>query len=187
MKRFMVHLRSESYSPKDATELLYKARSLIERDGLVVRDTRVSKKYIEFDISMPSEHKEQSMIDRLATISPLASVEEVTERHLPKEDAITLAVQAFNDEKYWSAHELLEGVWKSAAGDEKRTLNGIILVAAAFVHDEKAETEICLSILRRALAKLENSQGLYFGIDIDMLATRVAQILSSGSISRFTI
>jgi hypothetical protein len=187
MKRFMVHLNNETYTAKDATELLYKARTLIEGEGVIVRDTRVSKKYIEYDISIRSGEAEQATIGRLAAISPLASIEEVVERHLDKEDGIRLAIQAFNDEKYWSAHELLEGVWKSAVGEEKSTLNGIILVAAAFVHDEKAETEICLSILRRALTKLESSRGTYFGIDIDLLATRIAQILSSGKVTRFTI
>ena len=167
--------------------MLYKARRLIEKDGLVVRDTRVSKKYIEYDISMPSDQEKRATMERLASIAPLASVEEVAERHLGKEEAISLAIKAFNDEKYWSSHELLEGVWKSALGEEKRTLNGIILVAAAFVHDEKAETEICISILRRALTKLENSHGAYFGINIDRLATKVSEILSSGVITRFTI
>jgi hypothetical protein len=187
MRRFMVYLKNDSYSPKDATELLYKARRMIENDGLVVRDTRVSRKYIEYDISMTSEQEQQATIERLASISPLASVQEVVERHLAKEEAIGLALEAFNDEKYWSAHELLEGVWKYAEGEEKRTLNGIILVAAAFVHDEKAETDICLSILRRAMAKLETSNGDYYGIDVNRLATKVSEILSSGNITRFTI
>ena len=183
----MVHLKNSSYTPKDATELLYRARSLIEHDGLVVRDTRVSQKYIEYDISIPEGASEKTMVEKLQAIAPLAEIEQVVERQLAKDDAIRMAIQAFNDEKYWSAHELLEGVWKSASGTEKSILNGIILVAAAFVHHEKDEQEICISILRRAMAKLDNGHGFYAGIDVDRLATKVVEILNSGRITRFTI
>jgi hypothetical protein len=183
----MIHLENRSYSSKDATALLHRARELVEHTETVVRDTRVSTKFLEYDISIPGKVSENSVVERLESIAPLASMEEVLERHIAKDEAIRLAKLAFNDEKYWNAHELLEGVWKSSEGDEKSILNGIILVAAAFVHDEKDEQEIAISILRRALAKLENGRGTYFGIDIDLLATRVVEIINTGRISRFAI
>ena len=187
MRRYMVHLWNSTYFPKDATELLNKARSLGEQDGLVVRDARVSTKYIEYDISIPDEANEKTAISQLESISPLASFEEVVERHIAKEEAIKLAIQSFNEEKYWNAHELLEGVWKSSKGMERNVLNGIILVAAAFVHDEKDETGICISILKRALKKLEAAQETYFGIDVDRLAGKILEIINSGIVTRFTI
>jgi predicted metal-dependent hydrolase len=106
---------------------------------------------------------------------------------MEKEEAIRRAIQLFNDEKYWGAHEVLEGVWKSATGTEKEVLNGIILVAAAFVHDEKDEPEICLSILRRAIKKLDSGSNVYHGIDVDRFAALVSEIINSGRIERFTI
>lgn len=187
MQRYIIHLQNESYSPKDATTLLYRARSLAGDPEIVVRDTRVSKKYIEFDASIPDEIKVEDVVGRLESIAPLSSYEHIVERHMEKEEGIRHAVQLFNDEKYWGAHEALEGVWKSASGQEKDLLNGIILVAAAFVHDEKDEQEICLSILRRAQRKLDSSNGNYYGIDIDKMATLVSNIINSGRIERFTI
>lgn len=187
MRRYMVHLRNTSYSPKDAAVLLKKARSIGERDGLVVRDARVSTKHIEYDISIPDGFSEKTVIDLLESISPIASFEQVVERHITKDKALSLAIQSFNDEKYWNAHELLEGVWKSSTGMERNILNGIILVAAAFVHDEKDEPGICISILERALAKLEGAPETYAGIDIARLARNALQIIKSGKITRFTI
>jgi hypothetical protein len=78
-------------------------------------------------------------------------------------------------------------VWKGAQGDEKSILNGIILVAAAFVHDEKDEQEICMSILQRARKKLEGTGGMYHGIDVDRVADLVTKIINSDRIERFTI
>ncbi|HXG07873.1 MAG TPA: DUF309 domain-containing protein, partial [Nitrososphaera sp.] len=71
--------------------------------------------------------------------------------------------------------------------EEKRILNGIILVAAAFVHDEKDEPEVCLSILQRARKKLEGTGGKYHDIDVDMIADRISRIIDSGKIERFMI
>jgi uncharacterized protein len=186
MQRYMVHLQNKSHTPKDATALLYRARELVEPEA-VVRDVRVSKKYIEFDTSLPDGMDVDRLVSRLAVISPLASYEHIVERHMDKDKAIEHAVKLFNDEKYWGAHEALEPVWKGADGNEKSILNGIILVAAAFVHDEKDEPEICLSILERARKKLEWTGGTYHGIDVDRIADLISKIINSGMIERFTI
>jgi uncharacterized protein len=186
MQRYMVHLQNRSYTPKDATALLYRARELVEPE-VVVRDVRVSKKYIELDTSIPDGMDAGELTGRLEKISPLASCEHIVERHMGKDEAIDHAIELFNDEKYWGAHEALEGVWKGVAGAEKSILNGIILVAAAFVHDEKNEPEICLSILQRARKKLKGTGGMYHGIDVDRVADLISEIINSGRIERFTI
>lgn len=186
MQRYMVHLQNTAYNPKDATTLLYRARELLE-PKVTVRDTRVSKKYIEFDTSVPDGMSADDLVHKLAVISPLAAYEHIVECHMGKDEAISHAVELFNDEKYWGAHEALEGVWKGARGQEKSILNGIILVAAAFVHDEKDEPEICMSILQRARKKLEGTGGKYHEIDVDRIADLISEIITSGRIMRFTI
>ena len=115
-------------------------------------------------------------------------VEHIVERHMDRDEAIRHAIKLFNEEKYWGTHEALEAVWKETpAGQERNLINGIILVAAALVHDQKDEPEICLSILRRAMKKLENSSGVYHGIDVDRIADTVATYLNTGKIGRFII
>ncbi len=187
MQRFMIHLLNGSHKPRDASALLDRARTLAQLDGTVVRDTRVSRKYLEFDVSIPDGTAVMNVLKKLEEISPVASYEQVVEHHMEKDEAMARAIEMFNDEKYWSAHEALEGVWKSARGRERDTLNGIILVAAAFVHDEKDEPEICISILRRALKKLDASSDAYHGINLDRFAAKVANIINSGKIERFAI
>jgi hypothetical protein len=81
----------------------------------------------------------------------------------------------------------LEGIWKIASGSEKELLNGLILVAAAFVHDQKNEKEISLSILQRALIKLFSSSGTYYAINVDIIKEKIKNIIENKQISRFTI
>jgi uncharacterized protein len=187
MQRYMIHLQNKSHTAKDATVLLYRARELFKGSEVIVRDARVSKKYIEFDTSIPDGVAIGDIVGRLEPISQIASYEHVIERHMEKEQAIKHAVQLFNDEKYWGAHEALESVWKDTSGNEKSILNGLILVAAAFVHDEKDESGICLSILERAMKKLDGAGGIYHGIDVGRVAELTAKIINSRKIERFTI
>jgi len=187
MKRYMLHLQNTlPYSTKEATLLLHKARELVEPDASI-RDARVSKKYIEFDISIPVGKDLGSILARIEVIAPLANYDEIIERHLEKDKAIMRARELFNDERYWEAHEVLEYVWKNSTGTEKEILNGIILVAAAFVHDEKDEQDICISILHRAKRKLDRTSDTYYGIDMTKIVDVLSEINNTGHIRRFTI
>lgn len=187
LQRYFVHLHNKSYSPKDATVLLIKARELAG-PKVVVRDSRVSKKYIEFDTSIPDGASAEKTLGALAKISPIASYEHIVEQHMERDEAIRKAIELFNEEKYWGTHEALEMVWKDTPpGRERDLVNGIILVAAALVHDQKDEQDICMSILRRAAKKLDNATGDYHGIDMDRFVERVHKMLDSGRAERFTI
>jgi hypothetical protein len=185
----MIYLQnSKSYTPKNAVVLLSNARELVRDPEVIVRDARVSTKYIEFDISIPESMAIGHIISRFEDILPIVSYEQIVEHHMEKDQAIKRAIQLFNDEKYWGAHEALESVWKNTTNaNEKSILNGIILIAAAFVHDEKAEPEICLSILQRAMKKLDGATGIYYGIDIDRIANLTSKIINLRNIERFTI
>lgn len=187
MQRYIIYLKNQSYTPKDAIRLLQKARDLISDSKTIVRDTRVSKHCIEFDTSIPDNKSIEDTIRKLTLITPLSEYQHIVEKQMNKEEAIKSARDLFNDEKYWSAHEILEYVWKNSHTDEKDLLNGIILTAAAFVHDEKDEKDTCISILKRSTTKLSKATGLYFGIDIDKMKEQISKITETGKIERFTI
>jgi uncharacterized protein len=187
MRRYMIYLENHSHTPRDATNLLTRARSLLSNSNVVIRDTRVSNRRIEFDTSVPENNRVEEVIQRLSSIAPLAEYENVVEKKMPKDEAIKYARSLFNFQKYWSAHEVLESVWKGSHGNEKDLLNGIILVAAAFVHDEKDEPGICISILKRAIKKLDKASGNYLEVDVNKLKDEVSAIIETGAIRRFRI
>jgi hypothetical protein len=184
MDRFMLHLKNENYIPKDASELLHQSREFSSGMDVTIRDTRVSRKFLEFDVSI----KQENLDELLSKIKPLLDhAKHVVEEVIPKEDAIKDGISYFNDERFWECHEVFEGVWKKCYGSEKLLVQGIILVAAALVHYQKNENEICFSILKRAIDKIRNSTGQYHNIDVDGLRNKVNEIISSGKISTFLI
>jgi len=187
MIRFMVYLNNQQFSSLDANSILKNARKSVGTHDVIVRDCRVSRFFIELDISISKEEKIENIIDLLKEISSLKEFIEVKERLFKKKEAIERSIQLFNEEKYWWSHEVLEGIWKIASGSEKELLNGLILLAAAFVHDQKNEKEISLSILQRALTKLFSSSGTYYTINVDIIKEKIKNIIENNQISRFTI
>ena len=58
----MLHLVNTGYLPKDANSLLYQARELSQGLNVTVRDTRVSSKYVEFDISINKDSEPEKIV-----------------------------------------------------------------------------------------------------------------------------
>lgn len=186
MDRFILHLKNNGYLPKDASTLLGNARYLSSDMDVVVRDARVSSKFLEFDVSIKKQSLD-SLLDNLFQIADIDHVKQVVEEKKEKEEAISEGISYFNNERFWECHEVLEGVWKNCSGEEKKLVQGIILVAAALVHYQKDEDEICISVLGRALEKLSNASGNYHKIDIDTMKNKVKQICESKKITTFEI
>ena len=130
-----------------------------------------------------------SLIDASVRLLPgvmgsnLSKIEETFE----KEHAVSQGRSYFNDGRFWECHEVLEGVWKQIDGDEKKLVNGLILVAAGLVHYQKDEDDTCISIFSRALNKLETSNGIYHGIDVDRVKSLVQDMIKTKKISTFEI
>ena len=104
---------------------------------------------LEIDIFSPSRQDFEVV---MAAIAPfIESVEFAKDLQeappfLPKEQAIDEAVVLFNAERFWEAHEVLESLWRVAEGTEKKLLQGLILVSAAFVHHQKDESKVALGV-----------------------------------------
>jgi len=185
--RYMVYLKNEKYNPKDATSILSLSRNILHDDKIIIRDVRVASHFLELDISIATSSGIGKIKSKLSQIASIIDIDRIIEKELDKRECLKLARELFNTEKYWKTHEVLEGIWKHTQGDERDLLNGIILVAAALVHYQKAELAICISIMKRALVKLNNSYGKYYDVDIDSLKREVTNMVKSSKVSNFKI
>jgi len=182
----MVHLKNSGYVPTDAKTLLAKADQLTSQMNVVVRDMRVSTNHLEFDVSVKKEELDK-VVKKFESIGTLDDARHVVEEKIGKEDALKRARQYFNDERYWECHEVLESVWKNVYEGEKDLVQGIILVAAAFVHYQKNENDICISIMKRAMEKLSSASGEYHDVDMDKFRMATEKIISLQKIEPFKI
>lgn len=188
LTRFMLYLYNKQFLPSDANLILKRTRELTQSIEIIIRDCRISTKFIELDISIPKTYEVDKVLNLLKTISSIKEVIEVKERHYTKNEAINNAIVLFNDEKYWWSHEALEMIWKESHGEEKQLLNGLILVCAAFVHYQKDEYNVCLSILERSMIKFSTvKKSIYYGINIDEIKKRIIKISQNKEIVLFKI
>ena len=184
MDRFMLHLKNSKYLPRDATTILHDSRDLIYGITAVIRDCRVSSKFIELDISVHKNNLEL-LLEKLSSIGQTDNSRLIIEEEIEKEQLVKDGVSYFNNERFWECHEALEGAWKQSKGEEKELIQGLILVAAAFVHYQKAECDICLSVLGRALEKLHDKSGQYYRINVDDVKQKVIEMLDKKEIFTF--
>jgi hypothetical protein len=183
MPRYIIHLKNTDFKPSDAKELLRIARDLVANDA-IIRDLRVAKEHIELDVSIESSMLDK-LLNELKKIAPLYRYREISDNALRKEDAIKYTKILFNEERYWEAHEVLESIWRESNGYEKSTLQGIILICAAFVHMQKGEDDIAYIILNRALPKLKLDN--YDSIDVKFIKSNVMKIIKNRVLEEFKI
>lgn len=74
-------------------------------------------------------------------------------------------ISLFNDHEFWHAHEAWERIWLAAAGEEKRFLQGLIQLAAAYHHVQRRTYRGGVRLFDAALTKLAAFPDRHLGID----------------------
>ena len=70
------------------------------------------------------------------------------------ETAVRQAVALWNEHLFFEVHEVLEAVWKTASGDLRQALQGLIQVAVAFHHHAHGNPRGARSLLTEGRARL---------------------------------
>lgn len=78
-------------------------------------------------------------------------------------------VSLFNQEQYFGAHEVLEELWRRENGPAKNFYQGLIQIAAAFVHVQKKNFTGAERLLKSSRRYLEPYPAGYLSIGIEEL------------------
>jgi hypothetical protein len=188
MMRYLVRLHNnQAFAPKDAQVVQTKIRELLGSTDKI-GNLRISTTAIEFDlfVASPDLARSKSLLeDKISKVVTLRSLESRVPTRAESE-ALREGIDLFNQERFWEAHEVLEEIWHPATGVDRDTIQGLILTAAAFVHYQKNEASVCLSILGRAKGKLGITDQ-FLGLDINHLRANIDRILQDGTPVLFRI
>ena len=122
LHRYMAYLKNEGFGPKDARLLLSNARQIVEKYDILIRDVRVSNRFIEFDISLGNIEDLEKIRSIFSFIGQYIDRYKVVEKDLKIEESLILAKKLFNEEKYWITHEVTRRCMeKSLWGRERFT------------------------------------------------------------------
>ena len=186
LERYMLHLKNDKYMPKDVREVHYRATKLASNIDEKIGIVRIARKFIELDIFVKEENLDE-LIEKLAPIAPLDNVRHIIEEEVDKEKGIEDGIFYFNNERFWESHEAFEGVWKKCSGQEKETVQGIILLAVAFGHAQRDELSVGIGMLKRVLKKIETSSSEYHSIDIDRIRNNTLEMQKANKLTLFEI
>jgi len=176
--------------PESPGDLLTSMKAIARSVGAEARNPKwTSYGALELDIFCPTVADFETF---LAASAPIAKPEFVTDlnrapEHLTDEEILSKARRLFNAERYWECHEVLEGLWRQEQGEEKQMLQGMILVCAAYVHHQKGEEGVALSVLRRGAKMLQSLPGENDVLNLSVVRTNVLRLLESGTITGFRI
>ncbi len=150
---------------------------------------RVSRRAVEFDLFCPPEAELHPFLNALEPTGAILTYKrlDVAPSTLGPADVMAEARQLFNEERYWEAHEVLEGIWRPAKGSEKQLLQGIILTAAALVHAQKNELAVVGPMLEDAAQRLQNQPVTYYGLDVRRFLREVKKMSLTKSVHFPTI
>lgn len=85
----------------------------------------------------------------------------------------------YNRGEFFASHEHWESVWLTLEEPEKSFLQALIQVTAAFHHLESGNSAGTVSLLRRALRRLEFSPAQFAGLAVSPLRAGIAAWLLS--------
>jgi uncharacterized protein len=189
LARYLVRVANkDGYTPKDAERVASAIRAILgSRES--ASHFRVATKALEFNMFAKNE-TELDERKRLLAQTPFKIIDirllDMTPKVVDKDQALAEGVNLFNEERFWECHEELEQAWQPSKGIERDAIQSIILTAAAFVHYQKGEDEICMSILRRARTKMTPAE-VYDKIDLKATQKNIDEILDSDKIHPFKL
>lgn len=79
--------------------------------------------------------------------------------------ALEEGIALFNAQRFWHAHEAWERIWLTAEGEQKRFLQGLIQLAAAYHHVQRGTFSGGVRLFDAALEKLAAFPEGYAGVN----------------------
>ena len=95
--------------------------------------------------------------------------------HEPLPPPYLECIRLYNAGRHWHAHEALEDLWRATTDPElRRFFQGIIQLAAAFVHAERGNMRGVQRLLAKSRAKLAASPSPCLALDVTELLKAMA-------------
>lgn len=105
------------------------------------------------------------------------------------EETFQQGIEAFNQQKFYACHDLLEAIWMESAEVEKNFYQGILQIAVACYHLSNGNWRGTVVLLGEGIRRLAEFQPSYREIDVSQLrqdSYRLLQHLQPMSAEQFT-
>ena len=80
--------------------------------------------------------------------------------------ALNDALELFNNQKWYEAHDALEEIWNDLVGDERQIIQGILQVSVSQFHLNKGNINGGIILLGEGLGRIKGRKHINLGIDL---------------------
>jgi len=93
------------------------------------------------------------------------------------QDSFFVAINLFNNHKWYEAHDAFEEIWNSVDGDERQVIQGILQVSVSQFHLSKGNLNGATILLGEGLGRIKTRTKINFGIDLESFCQDLENLL----------
>ena len=93
------------------------------------------------------------------------------------DDNFSNALNLFNNQKWYEAHDAFEDIWNTLDGDERQIIQGILQVSVSQFHLNKGNLNGATILLGEGLGRIKNRTNINLGIDLETLCICLEKLL----------
>ena len=93
------------------------------------------------------------------------------------EDNFFNALNLFNDQKWYEAHDAFEEIWNTLDGDERQIIQGILQVAVSQFHLSKGNLNGATILLGEGIGRIKPRTNINLGIDLETFCKNLENLL----------
>ena len=93
------------------------------------------------------------------------------------EDNFLSALNLFNNQKWYEAHDAFEDIWNTLDGDERQVIQGILQVSVSQFHLSKGNLNGATILLGEGLGRIKNRTNINLGIDLQTFCKCLEELL----------
>ena len=93
-------------------------------------------------------------------------------------DSLEEAIDLFNNQKWYEAHDAFEDIWNDLVGDERQIVQGILQVSVSQFHLNKGNLNGAMILLGEGLGRIRNRVSEDLEIDLVLLCSSLESLLN---------
>ena len=93
-------------------------------------------------------------------------------------DSLQEAIDLFNNQKWYEAHDAFEDIWNDLVGDERQIVQGILQVSVSQFHLNKGNLNGAMILIGEGLGRIKNRVSEDLEIDLILLCNSLESLLN---------
>ncbi len=93
------------------------------------------------------------------------------------QDSFDFALNLFNEQKWYEAHDAFEDIWNTVEGDQRQVIQGILQVSVSQFHLSKGNLNGATILIGEGLGRIKTRTNTNLGVDLESFCKCLEDLL----------